>query len=38
VKLESLDYTSMNHTTRREFLKTSGKAAVGAALASAVAL
>ena len=27
----------MNHTNRREFLKTSGKAAAGAALASAVA-
>jgi predicted dehydrogenase len=37
MKVESVEDTGMNHTTRREFLKTSGKAAVGAALVSAVA-
>jgi predicted dehydrogenase len=37
VKLESIEKTGMNHTTRREFLKTSSKVMVGAALASAAA-
>ncbi len=37
MKLESLAPAGPNPTTRREFLKTSGKAAVGAALASGVA-
>lgn len=37
MKLESIEKTGMNHTTRREFLKTSSKVMVGAALASAAA-
>ena len=37
MKVKSLAHAGPDHTTRREFLKTSGKAAVGAALASAVA-
>ena len=36
MKLESLAHADPDHKTRREFLKTSGKAAVGAALVSAV--
>jgi predicted dehydrogenase len=37
MRFESAAHAGPNHSTRREFLKTSGKVAVGAALASAVA-
>jgi predicted dehydrogenase len=35
--MSSLDPAGLNHTTRRDFLKTSGAALAGAALASAIA-